>query len=179
MIKNKKKRIILILSLIIIALLISTTQVFAYSYSGHRWVSNGTTYDVSGVQASWRTAIDNAAYTWNTAGANFYFIKYSSQHTWGTVNWGDDGILAMTTVTYTDYIIDCDAVFNVYYNFYTDGRKYDVESVALHEFGHWLMLNDVNNPWDIWKVMFGSYNWKKHNLSDDDKSGIKYIYGTS
>jgi hypothetical protein len=180
MIKSRKIVISLAISLIIISLFVSVAPVFAYSYSGYRWAGNFTLYDVSGISSSaWRTAINNAANTWTNAGANFYFISSSSStNDWGTENLGDVAALATSYVAHSSgYIVDCDTKFNVYHSFYTNGNQYDVQSVALHEFGHWLFLNDIWNIWDFWKVMYGHYTWSKHNLSSDEVSGIIFIYG--
>jgi len=57
---------------------------------------------------------------------------------------------------------------------------FDTETVALHEFGHWLMLNDLYDPADSDKVMYGyiALDQIKRDLHQDDIDGIIYIYGT-
>jgi len=178
-IKNRIVQGGLILSLVILLIFIVAAPVLAYSYAGVRWSANYASYDVSGISnASWRTAIHNAAATWTNAGANFFFYSSSSSsNDWGTINLGNVSTLARTLrYTSSGYIVECDVQFNTYYSFYTDGSDYDVEDLALHEFGHWLALNDVTLA--FWKVMYQYYVWIKHDLSDDEVSGIIYIYGS-
>jgi hypothetical protein len=72
---------------------------------------------------------------------------------------------------------------NSYYPWSTasggEAGKYDVQSVATHEFGHWLTLHDLFNSGDSEKTM---YRWiaaneiKKRTLDSDDIAGIRYIY---
>ncbi|XP_047309445.1 metalloendoproteinase 4-MMP-like [Impatiens glandulifera] len=54
-------------------------------------------------------------------------------------------------------------------------RKMDIETVALHEIGHILGLEDSNVPS---AVMYPTASWgvTKRNLDDDDISGIKALY---
>jgi hypothetical protein len=55
------------------------------------------------------------------------------------------------------------------------GGGYDLETVALHEFGHSLGLADQSG--DIYSVMYGSYNGIKTALDGDDIAGIQSLYG--
>ncbi|WP_412534968.1 matrixin family metalloprotease [Methanosarcina sp.] len=52
---------------------------------------------------------------------------------------------------------------------------YDVQSVALHEFGHWLSLGHVN---DYDAVMFPTLGVSdvKRSLTSDEIAGIRSIY---
>ena len=179
MIKSRIMRGTLIISLSVILLLVVVMPVLAFSYPGYCWSADSTSYEVvSGISNYfWRTAIYYAGSTWNDAGADFSFdISASSAHDWGTENLGNNGVLATTYITRAGSVItDCDTKFNIYYDFYTDGSDYDVETIALHEFGHWLTLGHVYSDSTI--VMYYTYVGVKQDLSDDDVDGIIYIYG--
>jgi len=54
----------------------------------------------------------------------------------------------------------------------------DIESVALHEFGHWLALSDLYGAADSEKAMLGAYTGEQKRMLDpDDIAGIQWIYG--
>ncbi len=57
---------------------------------------------------------------------------------------------------------------------YNIGSTYDLFTVAMHEFGHALGLNEssVSNA-----VEYGTYTGKKNGLASDDIAGIRSIYG--
>jgi len=73
----------------------------------------------------------------------------------------------------------CRTVFNKGKRFSPQGRpathEYDLETVALHEFGHWLKLGHVANP-DC--VMYDSLfpERMKRDLSFDEQEGLRAIY---
>ncbi len=80
-------------------------------------------------------------------------------------------------------IFECDIVFNDNYTWSTDPDtpfgEYDVESVGVHELGHWLSLADLYDSDDDDKVMYyqlGSGD-EMRTLHSCDKDGICYIYG--
>jgi hypothetical protein len=54
----------------------------------------------------------------------------------------------------------------------------DLESIALHELGHWLRLLDLYGADDANKIMYGfaSYGVMKRTLTSGDLSGIQWIY---
>ncbi len=55
----------------------------------------------------------------------------------------------------------------------------DIQSIILHEFGHWLFLDDEYDFWCSENVMFYyvDYEELKRDLTQDDKDGIIHIYG--
>lgn len=65
-------------------------------------------------------------------------------------------------------------------NWSTDGSQYDVETVALHEFGHTLLLDDL--PWAHWwsddrnHVMYYTYTESKRVLHSHDIQGVNSIW---
>jgi hypothetical protein len=79
-------------------------------------------------------------------------------------------------------MVDSDIKFNTGdFSFATDGSPapyYDVQSIALHELGHALSLDDLYDDADSTKVMygFGSPGQVKRVLAQDDKDGITYLY---
>jgi len=87
--------------------------------------------------------------------------------------------------TYTKEIFECDMAFNDI-NFIWNGvgqptiQEVDIWNEATHEFGHFLMLNDLYNTSDSEKTMYwmaAKGESKKRDLDPDDIAGIQYIYG--
>lgn len=72
-----------------------------------------------------------------------------------------------------DFSIAGDIFFNTGQKF-TVGSTYDLFTVAVHEIGHTLGLNESNVPA---AVMYGAYNGVKTSLNSDDIAGIQSIYG--
>lgn len=132
-------------------------------------------------------AVQNAARTWSSAGACFQFpyggtttktlAAYDDEN---VVFWGDGlsyPALAQTTIWYniaTGDSLECDMEFNDNFTWSTSGYDYDVETVALHEFGHFLVLCHSDTPE---AVMYKYYQGLRRDLHQDDISGIQYIYG--
>jgi hypothetical protein len=175
----------------------------SYSYAGYSWPHppgpvvtyriNENTNDCTGEG----TAVQAAAATWNNAGAKYSFsfsgttsattIGYNGINQIIWTNLGSGGIVAQTSIWYnvnTNNIIECDMQFNDYYSFSaaaaTPTNCFDVQTVALHEFGHFLCLNDLYSASESAKVMYGysSPGITKRALQSDDAAGIRYIYGT-
>jgi len=104
--------------------------------------------------------------------------------------WGKTEEVAVTYIQYyvnSGRIIDCDLVFNDGLSWSTSNNpssyRYDVESIALHELGHFLSLCDLygdlsDGVYDTGKVMYGYGNpgTKKRSLHADDIAGIQWIY---
>lgn len=147
-------------------------------------------------------AIRRAASTWGNAAAGRFSFEDGGSHT-STVSdldngknelmWGSipDAPMAIAMAYYKyntlNILLECDIVFNSMYNWSTDSTppvgRYDVESIALHELGHWLNLWDLygnvgDGEYDIDKVMygFGETGKAERVLHDDDKAGIRWIY---
>jgi hypothetical protein len=163
---------------------------------------NENTSDCVGESA----AVQAAAETWNLTGAGLQF-RYAGSHT--STNSGNDGkneilwgstssnALAVTYTwlqgTYYDptrsaagyEIVECDMVFNDRNNWSTNPSvsEADVQSIALHEFGHFLSLTDLygdvgDSEYDAAKVMYGVSDGStlKRSLHPDDVAGIHWIY---
>ena len=135
------------------------------------------------------TQIRAAANTWSKAGANFG-LTYKSGHTntskatFNGVNeifrgdLGQHRALAVATIWFNgSQIVEADMTFNSAFTWSTTGSGgYDIQTVALHEFGHWVGLD--HSP--IWEsIMYYQIKGVQRNLHPVDVAGIQYIYGKS
>jgi hypothetical protein len=175
-----------------------------FSYGDVKWPGddpviqykvNPNTADCTGEE----TAVQNAANTWNAVPNKLFTFWYagatsatrSQNNSSNEIMWrnlGSGSILASTTYWYIDKtIIEVDMVFNNYYNWSVSGSsgsgQFDIQSVALHEFGHWLNLRDLYGdvsgyPQDTDKVMYGisTAGAVKRTLQASDQSGMRWIY---
>jgi hypothetical protein len=144
-------------------------------------------------------SVQNAAATWNAAPNKRFAFNYSGTTTATTysanshneVVWrdfGNTGVLAHAmTWSSGNYITETDIEFNDYYTWSTattpSSGQYDVETILLHEMGHWLNLRDLYGnvtgyPSDSAKVMYGygPSGATKRTLAIEDISGIQWIY---
>lgn len=163
---------------------------YAYVPLGIRWSGSSPVVEFR-VNAStdYNNHVQAAAATWSNAGANFRF-QYGGTHSRnGTAalnqvneimwaNLGTTSALALATIWFSGgTIIEADLVMNTLYPWTTNPYSYhDVQTVALHELGHWLGL-DHSPVYE--SIMFYQYKGTQRNLSPDDISGIRYIYGTA
>lgn len=99
-------------------------------------------------------------------------------------------VIAVVWSWYTlpdSHLTECDMAFNdENFIFRSSGQptslEMDIWNVAIHEFGHFLLLNDLYGGADAEKTMYGYISGgetKKRYLHADDISGIQYIYGLS
>ena len=167
-----------------------------FVYNGMKWFGNWPVvdYKVNAPDSASNMAVQNAASSWSSAGSEFSF-DYTGTHTraggyrYNGVNeivWynlGSDGPLARAIWWYdpdTGEIVEADMEFNSYYTWSTATPtplgSFDVETVALHEFGHWLSLghSDIEEA-----IMWPYYKGAQRTLHDDDIAGIRYIYGAA
>ncbi len=169
-----------------------------FGYSGHKWSADAIYYyineNTNGCVGE-GAAIQAAANTWN--GYSNFGLYYEGITT--STDYGQNGKNEVLWVNYeTDSlaeapcwrdsssgnILECDIVFNDKdYSWSTSSNpsngQYDIQTVALHEFGHWLFLLDLYGDNDTEKVMYGitDSGILKRSLSPDDIAGIQYIYG--
>lgn len=180
-----KKAIVIGLGMFV--LFMASQSVFAYIYSGYKWASPSTTWSFdSSFPTAYYNAVKNADNTWDKAGSKFRFNYGSSLN---KVYWGalSDPLTRAQATMYLSgsNIVSAKVVFNngVLTGWTTDCNyallgMSDVESIGLHEFGHWLWLKDEYDPAHLLHVMyFDALVGCRRGLDTDDKNGIKYIYG--
>lgn len=154
-------------------------------YSGWKWSSNSATYNYNpNLPSTWQTQVYNAAGTWN-GNSNFsFYYNSSSSNAYGASDWGPSGSVGITRCYHTGSRIDyVYSDFNTYFPFSSNppsgSYSYDLRSVALHEFGHWLALDDLIDVSNYSNVMYHEIAPEqiKRTLTSADISGIRSIYG--
>lgn len=178
------KRMLVGTLLIAIFLINTVIPASAYDYSGYKWNTNFAGYQRdSSVPSSWSSAIDAAASAWNNTGAGFTFKKMITNNKIYCTDAGATYLGKASPTRSGGYNTGYKMYFNTYYTWSTasggESGKYDVQSVATHEFGHWLTLYDLYNSTDSEKTMYqwtASNEIKKRSLHSDDIAGIRYIY---
>lgn len=153
-----------------------------YVYQGIYWHQGyAQYYPHSTIQSSWIPSLDAAANTWSNI-TNFYFSKNSSSSNYLYYEaLGSSGPIATTFwwPPYGDSMSAACITFNADDPFSTSEASgcFDVQTVAVHEFGHWLSLGHSS---DSQAVMYPYINRSlvKRNLYWDDTMGIVYIYGS-
>lgn len=175
-------------------------QPLTFVYDGRYWPGsnpmgedyrvNVNTSDVPSAQAL--QAIQAAADTWtNVAGADFEFTYGGSStatdkgmNGQNDIMWKDQGSTSVLGTTWiwfysSGVIVEADMVINDHYDWDTSGSptggEFDLESVALHEFGHYLQLEHDNSPSAVmyYAISAGSV---KRALHQNDIDGIRFIY---
>lgn len=174
----------------------------AYVTIGFKWTSGTASWAYNGagahagVAAQAQSVMQAAASTWSNAGANFQFLSLGTTSAGtGACGGGTDGqntigwapqsgsVLAVTCSWYSSSgspyraAIEFDMQFDPEWNWTTGSpASVDLESVALHEFGHALGLNhsQFNSA-----VMYASYpsGSIRRTLTQDDLDGLYAIYG--
>lgn len=154
----------------------------AYSYAGWYWHQGYAGYCLdSTIPSGWSTPIAQGANAWNNAGANFYFYTITCNNKVYYAGLSENTLARTWTYYSGDSISKCETYFNNNKIWSTSGEsgKYDVRSVATHEFGHWLDLYDLYNSTDTEKTMYyqtAAGETKKQTLDSDDIAGINSIY---
>ncbi|MEW6142140.1 MAG: hypothetical protein AB1597_03145 [Chloroflexota bacterium] len=171
-----------------------------FGYGGAKWpgLNPAVSYKVNAAPDR-VLAVQNAAASWsNVSGKSFAFTyggtttaQSSTQNNINEIIWRD---LGSTTIvaqsrswTSGNTVLEADIEFNTRFQWNTSSTPLpstiDVETVALHELGHWLKLRDLygnipNYPQDSYKAMYGYINYTliKRSLTEPDKSGIRWIY---
>lgn len=147
-----------------------------------------------GTPEDFRNAIVNSAAKWNDVdGVNFKFVDEgdttSNVAAYNGVNeiifqHRPDTDRAGITVAYfkDGHVIEVDTVINNKFDFdMTDSptsTEIDLETVMLHEFGHWLILSHSENPDAVMysKLKPGTV---KRELHREDKSRMQQLYKSS
>jgi hypothetical protein len=180
----------------------SVEYAVGFAYSGQRWPAPSMTYRVYPVcadltQSATLGGVQAGAQAWEPA-SPFRFVYGGTLGAPGDavfgndlndVSWSNDGlsgILAYMQSSYIvtgsgDVLVESDLVFNDAYRWFigSDSAGFDVATIAAHEFGHSLALDDQYGAADDGKIMYGaSSRGEVHTtLSADDAAGARYIYG--
>lgn len=137
----------------------------------------------------WRNETIRGAAIWDvsTVGADFNFIMdSSSSHDWKkqTLNsLSEIGITVLVANSNTCRLTSVDTWFNSKYSFAIcsncNHNTYDVRTVAGHEFGHWLVLEDypMYDFWSDGQCLVRDWHGTDHTLCNDDVEGIIELYG--
>jgi hypothetical protein len=147
----------------------------------------------SSLAGKWQNVILQAAQTWaQQTNINFTVVpddgapEGSGPYEQGDPGFGDiriggynfgDSTLALTAQPppANNFSLAGDMTFNTGQSF-NIGSTYDLFTVAMHEFGHALGLNESSVAGS---VMYGTYVGKKTGLASDDISGIRSIYSSN
>ncbi len=145
-----------------------------------------------GTAATWQNVILKAAQVWAQQ-TNINFAVVSDNGTQqgggsyqqgdpgmgdiriGGINLGTSGPLAQAFMPppVNNFSLAGDIEFNTAQTFNINGQDYDLFTVAAHEFGHALGLDESNVDHSI---MWGQYEGAKVGLASDDISGVRSIY---
>ena len=174
-----------------------------FGYGGQKWNPAQVNYRIStSVPADFGTAIESAFATWDAAAAIQFAYTGSTSGSTPTQNGINELFYGPLPPSIPDDVIayadcqsaggtmqECDVLFNEDIPWSTEpstpSGAFDVESLSLHEFGHWLVLLDLYGnvsgyPLDLDKVMYGTSGggpeWTKRQLHADDRSGVQWIY---
>jgi hypothetical protein len=179
-----------------------------FAWKGARWPGenpvidfyvNPNTPDCTGEEI----AVQNAADAWNAVPDKSFTFRYAGTTTYAgspdggnpngvnDIYWRDigEGNVAQCYIWgYENEMREIDLIFNAHYPWSTSDNTpsghNDVQTTALHEFGHWLDLADLfgaaeGYPQDTAKVMFGGVNIIGRNISIDDMAGMQWAYPSS
>jgi len=182
------RRLFAILAVVGVSTAVFVAIAIAYNLLGFQWpVGTNVRYYINANTPQVpdeASAVSKAGNTWgalNPAGLRLTYQGSTSTTSHGyngsnTINWKDEGNNSTLGTSYIWYsgntILETDLVFNDYYNWSTSGSDYDVETVALHEFGHWVGLDHVSSG-----IMRPNYSGIQHKLDDDAKQGFYAMYG--
>ncbi len=173
---------------IIICSLVSVS--LAYVLWGYQWpVGSNVAFYINANTAQVPdelSAVNAAADTWNAiypAGLTMTYSGTTSVTTHGNdgsnnVYWDDEGATGTLATAWAwvagSTFIDTDMVFNDFYNWSTSGATYDIETVALHEFGHWVGLDHSASG-----IMTPSYSGEQRSVDSDARDGFEAMYGSA
>lgn len=158
-----------------------------YSYSGIHWgwdkIPVGYSINAAGGPSGASAAVAAGFGVWNGAGTKFSFTSGGGNG----VSWGEDNPdwLAVAWVWYDTSTLEISSTsitFSTHWPWATNGASdaYDVQGIAAHESGHWLMLNDLYSGGCSEATMYGYASLgetKKRTLDGGDIAGIQAIYG--
>ncbi|MFB6145828.1 MAG: matrixin family metalloprotease [Candidatus Nanohaloarchaea archaeon] len=120
---------------------------------------------------------------WSNADSNFeyYVTPDSTNYVYKGSIGGSGGALAVTTTytgSFSNTIESAEIKFDNAEEWSTTGSSsaYDVQSIAAHEFGHFLGLDHSNIYKATMYDSLGEGDTRFRTLAEDDKNGINAIY---
>ncbi len=170
-----------------------------YSLGPAAWPNATVPFKVSSnVSSTRRTQVERGASAWNGSSGLLFAADGTTSAPrgenavnevwWGTTSFS--GALAEARVWFYRRdsngdgrydICEADVIFSDSVSNWGDGSPgtFDVQSVAAHEFGHWLALGDLYGEADAPKVMYGmsKSGTTKRVLAEGDRAGIVALYG--
>lgn len=170
-----------------------------FSYGKVKWSGTNPVVDyyIGENISSWIESIKNSGNTWSSEA--FFTLNYagttpntnSSRNSKNEIMFSKLGSNTIGQASYWSSgskMLECDLILNSDMKWSTDEKTpsgyYDVQTITLHEMGHWLNLRDLygnygDGEYDQAKVMygFGHTGRNKRNLHPDDADGIFWIYG--
>jgi Carboxypeptidase regulatory-like domain/IPT/TIG domain len=169
--------------------------VVPFGYGGHKWAAGGATYFVntSGIDDALRESlVDAGTAVWNAAGSGFTFddggttTLSKAQDDTNVISWADGlpaGVIGQASSYYdaSGNMTESDVQFSNAFA-WGDGLSgsgtMDIQTITMHEVGHWLRLLDQYMDNDSGKVMYGygSEDLQKRTLAAGDLAGITWIY---
>lgn len=179
-----RKRLLLLALVAVLVLMI--TPLRSYVLWGMKWPTgttvsfrvNANTPDVDNelnailaAASSW-SALNPAGLRLSYSGSTSKSAGYNGEN---TVHWTtDDGgsTLAVARVWYSGTTtLEADMTFYGNHTWCTSGCTYDIQTVALHEFGHWVGLDHDSG------IMAPSYGGIRRSIDSDSKNGFFAMYG--
>lgn len=163
------------------------------------YINNDGCNDIGDLSEYW--AIEQSFQEWTHDPASFVDFNYAG-NTWddptlcigggrdmrNVVGWMDRGPTGWLAVTVGVFdgnlrLLEVDTLFNDNHTWSTsdigEDDAYDIQSVATHEAGHWLALEDLYSSINSEQTMFGIADYgelKKRTLNWGDKAGVRFLY---
>ena len=187
-----KKRIVTLLTIVISSIICGNIIASAYAikyrdgfYPTPAYISCHSSFSQDTLNA-----FHNACVTWNSAGCGNLVYRNTSTHSVTQFPYqnnlnqitkgyrGSNQYLMSTAYVQTTgvKVLEADIDINVSFPFGTASGCYHTRSVATHEIGHLLGLDDITASGN---VMCGTIamNEQQYVLSNDDINGLNAIYG--
>jgi len=175
-----------VLSAVIIILVVGS---LAYVLTGQKWpigtvisyYINANTNQVTNEADVVKSAVSSWSQIFS-AGLRLSYAGSTSVTSHGynglnTVCWKNEGATGTLATAYWWYwisnniIFEADMVFNDYYPWSTSGSDYDIETVALHEFGHLVGLAHSSTG-----IMYPYYSGIQRSIDSDARAGFLALY---
>ena len=185
----------------------TNASVTDYGLAGWRLPDTGITWRLnsatvpSSVGATAAIALNSAFATWTAADGKEKFsqgpntsvtrsrLDFVNAVLWGRISAGAIAITYIRYYTATGIVADVDTVFNSRYPWaifnpalgvqcQSNPDAYDVENIGVHEFGHWVGLDDLYSDWDKDLTMYGygaGGELKKRTLGTGDITGAQAV----